>query len=95
MLGPDYPKYSRISSVTVVNKLKSKDQIWEGHRVDTSPRFSQIHPEDSKGDPETTSRANLVNAVTRSMAIEGERNNQAQVQPDSNQGQGLKFFYKL
>uniref|UniRef100_A0A915HV80 Uncharacterized protein n=1 Tax=Romanomermis culicivorax TaxID=13658 RepID=A0A915HV80_ROMCU len=42
------------------------------------------------GEPESISPANLVNAVTtRSMVREVEKNNQAQAQPDGNQGQTL------
>uniref|UniRef100_A0A915L6T9 RNA-directed DNA polymerase n=1 Tax=Romanomermis culicivorax TaxID=13658 RepID=A0A915L6T9_ROMCU len=72
-------------------ELKSKDKIWESQTVDATPRFTQIYPEDSQGEPESILPANLVNAVTtRSMAREVEKNNQAQVQPYGNQGQVKK-----
>uniref|UniRef100_A0A915KTU9 Uncharacterized protein n=1 Tax=Romanomermis culicivorax TaxID=13658 RepID=A0A915KTU9_ROMCU len=76
-----------VNAATEDNKRKWKvmDRSW-------IERFTQIYPEDSEGDPESILPANLVNVVTtRSMAKEVEKANQAQVQPDSNQGQ--KFYY--
>uniref|UniRef100_A0A915J771 Uncharacterized protein n=1 Tax=Romanomermis culicivorax TaxID=13658 RepID=A0A915J771_ROMCU len=50
-------------------------------------KYHLIYPEDSEGDPESSSPANLVNAVTTKRMAKGvERSNQAQVQPDGNQG---------
>uniref|UniRef100_A0A915HUP9 Uncharacterized protein n=1 Tax=Romanomermis culicivorax TaxID=13658 RepID=A0A915HUP9_ROMCU len=68
----------------MTNEWKSE----KSQRIDKNSRFTQIYPEDSEGDPESSSPANLVNAITtRSMANEVEKNKRAQVQPDSNQGQ--------
>uniref|UniRef100_A0A915I079 Uncharacterized protein n=1 Tax=Romanomermis culicivorax TaxID=13658 RepID=A0A915I079_ROMCU len=53
-------------------------------------KFTQTYPEDSAGDPESSSPANLENAITtRSMTRKVEKNDQAQVQPDGNQGQSV------
>uniref|UniRef100_A0A915L382 Uncharacterized protein n=1 Tax=Romanomermis culicivorax TaxID=13658 RepID=A0A915L382_ROMCU len=66
-------------------KLKSEDQIWESQRLDTNSRFTQIYPEDSVGGPESSSPANLMDAITTgSMARELEKKDQAQVQRDGN-----------
>uniref|UniRef100_A0A915INL0 Uncharacterized protein n=1 Tax=Romanomermis culicivorax TaxID=13658 RepID=A0A915INL0_ROMCU len=47
-----------------------------------------IYPEDSESDPDSSSPANSINAITtRSMVREVEKKDQAQVQPDGNQGQ--------
>uniref|UniRef100_A0A915J1Q5 Uncharacterized protein n=1 Tax=Romanomermis culicivorax TaxID=13658 RepID=A0A915J1Q5_ROMCU len=47
------------------------------------------------GDPESILPANLVNAVTtRSMAKDVEKSNQAQVQPDGNQGKEVKESFR-
>uniref|UniRef100_A0A915I696 Uncharacterized protein n=1 Tax=Romanomermis culicivorax TaxID=13658 RepID=A0A915I696_ROMCU len=65
---------------------KSQDKIWESQRIDANLRFSQIYPGNSEGDPESSSPANLINAIT-TMAKEAEKKDQAQVLPDDNQEQ--------
>uniref|UniRef100_A0A915KSF7 Uncharacterized protein n=1 Tax=Romanomermis culicivorax TaxID=13658 RepID=A0A915KSF7_ROMCU len=61
----------------------------------TGRRVTQIYSEESEGDPESTLPANLINAITtRSMVSEAEKNNQAQVQPDDNQGQARMDKHK-
>uniref|UniRef100_A0A915J9E8 Uncharacterized protein n=1 Tax=Romanomermis culicivorax TaxID=13658 RepID=A0A915J9E8_ROMCU len=77
--------------VQVLLPVVSSNEVYLLRDTDTlvEPKlWDKIYPEDSEGDPESISPANLINAfTTTSMAREAERKDQAQVPPDGNQGQ--------